>query len=96
MSQAAAATRLTCKRNAERRDVNSVHVFVAGASGVLGRRLVPQLTARGHRVTATTTRSDRLGSKNWAADGVVLDGLDGAMVGEAVAQGRAVQALAAA
>jgi hypothetical protein len=30
------------------------------------------------------------------ADGVVLDGLDGAMVGEAVAQGRAVQALAAA
>jgi nucleoside-diphosphate-sugar epimerase len=77
--------------------VNSVHVFVAGGSGVLGRRLVPQLIARGHRVTATTTRSDRLGLlEELGADGVVLDGLDGAMVGEAVAQGRAVQALAAA
>jgi hypothetical protein len=31
-----------------------------------------------------------------SADGAVLDGLGGAMVGEAVAQGRAGQALAAA
>jgi nucleoside-diphosphate-sugar epimerase len=32
-----------------------VRVFVAGGSGVLGRRLVPQLVARGHQVTATAT-----------------------------------------
>jgi len=32
-----------------------MRVFVAGGSGVLGRRLVPQLVARGHQVTATTT-----------------------------------------
>ena len=32
-----------------------MRVFVAGGSGVLGQRLVPQLLARGHQVTATTT-----------------------------------------
>ena len=29
-------------------------VFVAGASGVLGRQLVPQLVARGHEVVGMT------------------------------------------
>jgi nucleoside-diphosphate-sugar epimerase len=32
-----------------------MRVFVAGGAGVLGQRLVPQLVARGHQVTATTT-----------------------------------------
>ena len=32
-----------------------VRVFVAGGSGALGRRLVPQFVARGHQVTATAT-----------------------------------------
>ena len=32
-----------------------VRVFVAGGTGVIGRRLVPQLLARGHQVTATTS-----------------------------------------
>ncbi|MFG2560837.1 hypothetical protein [Streptomyces sp. NPDC048496] len=32
-----------------------MRVFLAGGTGVLGRRLVPQLVARGHQVTATTT-----------------------------------------
>jgi nucleoside-diphosphate-sugar epimerase len=31
-----------------------VRVFVAGGTGVLGRRPVPQLPAGGHQVTATT------------------------------------------
>ncbi|GAA1580133.1 NAD(P)-dependent oxidoreductase [Kribbella karoonensis] len=63
-----------------------MRVFVAGGSGVLGRRLVPQLVARGHQVTATTTSAGKLGLlKAAGADGVVLDGLDGAAVGEAVA-----------
>ena len=63
-----------------------MRVFVAGGSGVLGRRLVPQLVARGHQVTATTTNASKLGLlKETGADGVVMDGLDGAAVGEAVA-----------
>ena len=37
-----------------------MRVFVAGGSGVLGQRLVPQLVARGHQVTATTTSSAKL------------------------------------
>jgi nucleoside-diphosphate-sugar epimerase len=32
-----------------------MRVFVAGANGAVGRRLVPMLVARGHRVTGTTT-----------------------------------------
>jgi nucleoside-diphosphate-sugar epimerase len=66
--------------------VSGVRVFVAGGSGVLGRRLVPKLVARGHRVTATTTGPGRLGLlEDLGAHGIVLDGLDGAAVGEAVA-----------
>ncbi|MGW3097666.1 NAD-dependent epimerase/dehydratase family protein [Streptomyces sp. NPDC001102] len=66
-----------------------VRVFVAGGSGVLGRRLVPQLVARGHQVTATTTGAVRLGLlQRLGAQGVVMDGLDAASVGEAVAQAR--------
>jgi nucleoside-diphosphate-sugar epimerase len=69
--------------------VSSVRVFVAGGSGVLGRRLVPQLTARGHHVTATTTGPGKLGLlRDLGAHGIVLDGLDGASVGEAVATAR--------
>jgi nucleoside-diphosphate-sugar epimerase len=63
-----------------------VRVFVAGGTGVVGRRLVPQLVARGHEVTATTTRPDRLGVvERLGAQGVVMDGLDAASVRDAVA-----------
>ena len=66
-----------------------VRVFVAGGTGVLGRRLVPQLVARGHQVTATTTSAAKLGLlEQLGADGVVMDGLDALSVGEAVAQAR--------
>lgn len=66
-----------------------MRVFVAGGSGVLGRRLVPQLVGRGHQVTATTTSAAKLDSlKELGADGVVMDGLDAASVGEAVAKAR--------
>ena len=63
-----------------------MRVFVAGGSGALGRRLVPQLVARGHQVTATTTSAAKLGSlTELGAHGVVMDGLDAGSVGEAVA-----------
>jgi len=66
-----------------------MRVFVAGGSGVLGRRLVPQLVARGHQVTATTTSTAKLDLlAELGADGVVMDGLDAASVGEAVAAAR--------
>jgi nucleoside-diphosphate-sugar epimerase len=63
-----------------------VRVFVAGGSGALGRRLVPQLVARGHQVTATATGPAKLGLlEQLGADGVVMDGLDAVSVGAAVA-----------
>jgi nucleoside-diphosphate-sugar epimerase len=66
-----------------------MRVFVAGGTGVVGRRLVPQLVARGHQVTATTTSPAKLDMlRQLGADGVVMDGLDAVSVGEAVAAAR--------
>jgi len=66
-----------------------MRVFVAGGTGVIGRRLVPQLVARGHEVTATTTSAGKLGLlEQLGAEGVVMDGLDAVSVGEAVAAAR--------
>lgn len=66
-----------------------MRVLVAGGSGVIGRRLVPQLVARGHQVTATTTLASKLGLlEQLGAEGLVMDGLDPVSVGEAVAAAR--------
>src|SRR5215469_14427503 len=73
----------------EIRKVMIVRVFVAGGTGVIGRQLVPQLVARGHQVTATTTSTAKLGLlEQLGADAVVMDGLDAVSVGEAVARAR--------
>src|SRR5579863_4667342 len=67
----------------------AMRVFVAGGSGAVGLRLVPQLRARGHQVTATATSPGKLSLlEQLGADGVVMDGLDAAAVGEAVAAAR--------
>lgn len=54
-----------------------MRVFLAGASGVIGRRLVPQLLEAGHEVTGMT-RSEEAGSKLRAAgvEPVVCDVYD--------------------
>jgi nucleoside-diphosphate-sugar epimerase len=66
-----------------------MRVFVAGGTGVIGRRLVPQLVARGHQVTATTTSAGKLGLLGQlGAEGIVMDGLDAVAVGEALAVAR--------
>ncbi|HTT51136.1 MAG TPA: NAD(P)-dependent oxidoreductase [Streptosporangiaceae bacterium] len=64
-----------------------MRIFVAGATGVIGQQLLPELVARGHQVTGTTrspAKLDRL--RALGADPVILDGRDGTAVGEAVAR----------
>src|SRR3954447_11822038 len=65
----------------------NMNIFVAGAAGAIGRRLVPQLVAHGHRVTATTRSPNKIHElEALGANAVVVNGLDGAAVGEAVAR----------
>jgi nucleoside-diphosphate-sugar epimerase len=61
-------------------------VFLAGASGALGKRLIPQLTEAGHHVVGTT-RSDEKAGLLWdlGAKPVVVDALDRDAVINAVA-----------
>lgn len=67
--------------------VSDMRVFVAGGSGAIGQRLVPQLVARGHQVTATTTSPAKRGLlEQLGATAVVMDGLDAVAVGQAVAE----------
>lgn len=62
-------------------------VFLAGGTGAVGRRLVPQLVAAGHEVVATTRHEDRQAQLwNLGARPAVMDGLDADSVGRAVAE----------
>jgi nucleoside-diphosphate-sugar epimerase len=54
-----------------------MRVFVTGATGALGRHLVPLLVAAGHEVTATTRTPGKAAQlRDAGAAPVVLDGLD--------------------
>jgi 2-alkyl-3-oxoalkanoate reductase len=60
-------------------------VFVAGASGAIGSRLVPQLIDRGHDVVGTATSPERAKRVSaFGAEAIVLDLLDSRAVREAV------------
>jgi 2-alkyl-3-oxoalkanoate reductase len=66
-----------------------MRVFVAGASGAIGARLVPQLIARGHEVTGSyrsAGSADRV--RALGAEPVALDLLDARAVREAVLAAR--------
>jgi len=64
-----------------------MRVFVAGGAGVIGRRLIPLLTAAGHQVTATTRAPAKAPVlRSLGAEADVVDGLDRAAVREAVAR----------
>jgi nucleoside-diphosphate-sugar epimerase len=61
-------------------------VLVAGATGALGKQLVPKLVAAGHEVAGTTrTASKRDLIEELGAEPLVVDALDAEAVGEAVA-----------
>jgi nucleoside-diphosphate-sugar epimerase len=64
-----------------------MRVFVAGAGGAVGKRLVPMLVARGHEVTGTaTSEASAEAIRKMGATAAVVDGLDAAGIGEAVAR----------
>jgi 2-alkyl-3-oxoalkanoate reductase len=66
-----------------------MRVFVAGATGVIGRRLIPMLTAAGHDVTGTTRSPGKAAElRQLGATPVVMDGLDASGVLAAVSQAR--------
>jgi 2-alkyl-3-oxoalkanoate reductase len=66
-----------------------MRIFLAGATGALGSRLVPQLLAAGHEVVGTTrTEAKTKSLRELGAEPVVLDLLDEAATGEAVSRAR--------
>jgi nucleoside-diphosphate-sugar epimerase len=66
-----------------------MRVFIAGATGAVGSRLVPLLVAAGHEVVGTSRSAERLAAIEAAgASGVVMDGLDAASVRTAVLDAR--------
>ena len=62
-----------------------MRVFVAGATGVIGRRLVPQIREAGHDVVAMTRSEERAAAlREHGAEAVVCDAFDAAGVERAV------------
>jgi len=62
-------------------------VFLAGATGALGKQLVPLLVAKGHEVvgmTRTDAKADQL--RGVGAQPIVADALDADAVGRAVGE----------
>lgn len=64
-------------------------IFLAGATGAIGRRLVPLLASGGHQVVAATrTRSKIDGLRAAGAEPVLVDGLDRDAVMQAIGSAR--------
>jgi nucleoside-diphosphate-sugar epimerase len=66
-----------------------MRVFLAGATGVIGRRLTPMLLAEGHELTCMTRSPEKAaGLRAQGADAAVADALDAEAVGDAVRAAR--------
>ncbi len=64
-----------------------MRVFLAGATGAIGRRLVPQLVEAGHEVTAITRAEAKLGHlRSLGAEPVLCDVFDAGRLGSVVAR----------
>ena len=64
-----------------------MRIFVAGATGAIGRRLVPLLVRSGHEVVGTTRTQSKVELLcGLGAEPVVVDALDASAIGEAVAR----------
>ena len=62
-------------------------IFLAGATGAMGKQLVPRLIAAGHEVVGTTrSESNRALIEKMGATAVVVDALNADQVGDAVAK----------
>jgi nucleoside-diphosphate-sugar epimerase len=62
-------------------------IFVAGASGALGKQLMPLLADAGHEIVGTTTSPQKLETlRALGAQAVVLDLLDAEAVGRAISE----------
>jgi 2-alkyl-3-oxoalkanoate reductase len=62
-------------------------IFIAGASGAIGRQLVPQLVAGGHEVVGTTRSAAKTGAlRALGAEPVIVDALDPDSVADVVAK----------
>ncbi len=63
-----------------------MRIYLAGATGVIGRALLPQLLAAGHEVVATTRSQERLAALRAAgAEPALVDALDARALRESVA-----------
>jgi nucleoside-diphosphate-sugar epimerase len=66
-----------------------MRILVAGSTGVVGRRLVPELVREGHRVSAMTRKPDRVDALEAAgAEPVVCDVFDAERLHQLVAAAR--------
>lgn len=64
-------------------------IFLAGASGAVGRRLVPMLVAAGHRVTGTTRVAEKADElRALGATPVIVDVFDAAALAQEMAAAR--------
>jgi nucleoside-diphosphate-sugar epimerase len=64
-----------------------MRIFIAGATGAVGKRLVPLLGANGHEVVGTTRSAGKVSDlRALGAEPIVLDVLDAEAVGRAVSE----------
>ena len=67
----------------------AVRIFLAGATGVIGRRLTPLLVAAGHEVTGMTRSAEKAAAlREQGAQAVVVDVFDRGALHDAVMQAR--------
>src|SRR5262249_17930504 len=73
------------ERGPSHKGVDNMRILVAGATGALGRQLMPRLIAAGHQVIGTTRRPRKVDMiRRLGGEPTVVDGLDEAKVREVV------------